>query len=106
MNELSKMADGVDGGQMKRAILITALFWGIGGGLFSKEEGTITTPFDMTMQNDLDRFQLVADAVDGLPRPAKGHRPEAAAQGQAHRIQAVHREAWPRLAGNPELTME
>jgi xylulose-5-phosphate/fructose-6-phosphate phosphoketolase len=29
-----------------------------------KEEGTITTPFDMTVLNDLDRFHLVQDAID------------------------------------------
>jgi xylulose-5-phosphate/fructose-6-phosphate phosphoketolase len=31
-----------------------------------KEEGTITTAFDMTVLNDLDRFHLVMDAVDRL----------------------------------------
>jgi hypothetical protein len=35
MNELSKVADGVDGGQMKRAIPITALFLDIGGVLLT-----------------------------------------------------------------------
>ncbi len=35
-----------------------------------KEEGTITTPFDMTVLNDLDRFHLAADAIDRLPQLA------------------------------------
>jgi xylulose-5-phosphate/fructose-6-phosphate phosphoketolase len=33
-----------------------------------KEEGTTTTPFDMTVLNDLDRFHLMADVVDRVPR--------------------------------------
>jgi xylulose-5-phosphate/fructose-6-phosphate phosphoketolase len=33
-----------------------------------KEEGTITTPFDMTVLNDLDRFHLVISALDRLPQ--------------------------------------
>jgi xylulose-5-phosphate/fructose-6-phosphate phosphoketolase len=33
-----------------------------------KEEGTITTPFDMTVLNDLDRFHLAMDAIDRLPQ--------------------------------------
>jgi xylulose-5-phosphate/fructose-6-phosphate phosphoketolase len=32
-----------------------------------KEEGTTTTPFDMVMLNDLDRFHLVMDAIDRVP---------------------------------------
>jgi xylulose-5-phosphate/fructose-6-phosphate phosphoketolase len=32
-----------------------------------KEEGTTTTPFDMVMLNDLDRYHLVIDAIDRLP---------------------------------------
>ncbi len=33
-----------------------------------KEEGTTTTPFDMTVLNDLDRFHLVMDVVDRVPK--------------------------------------
>lgn len=33
-----------------------------------KEEGTITTTFDVTVLNDLDRFHLVQDVVDRLPQ--------------------------------------
>ncbi len=33
-----------------------------------KEEGTITTPFDMAVLNDLDRFHLAGDALDRLPQ--------------------------------------
>jgi len=36
-----------------------------------KEEGTITTPFDMTVMNDMDRFHLVMDAIDRLPQTAE-----------------------------------
>jgi xylulose-5-phosphate/fructose-6-phosphate phosphoketolase len=32
-----------------------------------KEEGTTTTPFDMVMLNDLDRFHLVKDVIDRVP---------------------------------------
>jgi xylulose-5-phosphate/fructose-6-phosphate phosphoketolase len=33
-----------------------------------KEEGTTTTPFDMVVRNDLDRFHLVADVIDRVPK--------------------------------------
>ena len=33
-----------------------------------KEEGTITTPFDMTALNDLDRFPLGMDTIERLPQ--------------------------------------
>ncbi len=33
-----------------------------------KEEGTTTTPFDMTVLNDLDRFHLFGDVIDRLPQ--------------------------------------
>ena len=40
-----------------------------------KEEGTTTTPFDMTVLNDLDRFHLAGDVVDRVARlqPVGGH---------------------------------
>jgi len=33
-----------------------------------KEEGTTTTPFDMTVMNELDRFHLAGDVIDRVPR--------------------------------------
>jgi xylulose-5-phosphate/fructose-6-phosphate phosphoketolase len=40
-----------------------------------KEEGTTTTPFDMTVLNDLDRFHLAIDVIDRVPglEPIGGH---------------------------------
>jgi xylulose-5-phosphate/fructose-6-phosphate phosphoketolase len=38
-----------------------------------KEEGTTTTPFDMVMLNDLDRFHLVIDVIDRVPGLAVKH---------------------------------
>ena len=32
-----------------------------------KEEGTTTTPFDMVVLNELDRFHLVGDVIDRVP---------------------------------------
>jgi hypothetical protein len=46
-----------------------------------KEEGTTTTPFDMCVLNDLDRFHLVADVIDRVP----GLAPRAAYAKQAIR---------------------
>jgi len=36
-----------------------------------KEEGTTTTPFDMTVMNDTDRFHLVMDVIERVPKLAK-----------------------------------
>ena len=48
-----------------------------------KEEGTITTPFDMTVLNDLDRFHLVIDTIARLP--------QTGAKGQALKQQLEHK---------------
>ncbi len=66
-----------------------------------KEEGTTTTPFDMVMLNDLDRYHLVMDVIDRVP----GLGPRAAAVRQAmidHRFAA---RAWTRAHGEdlPEV---
>lgn len=37
-----------------------------------KEEGTTTTPFDMAVMNDLDRFHLVTDVIDRIPLSGSG----------------------------------
>ncbi len=54
-----------------------------------KEEGTTTTPFDMAVLNDLDRFHLVADVIDRVP----GLGASAAYLKQAMRDKRIeHRE--------------
>src|SRR5437764_4483660 len=40
-----------------------------------KEEGTTTTPFDMTVLNEIDRFHLAGDVIDRVPKLA-GPAPE------------------------------
>ena len=47
-----------------------------------KEEGTTTTPFDMTVMNDLDRFHLVIDVAERTPR-LEPRREESRAAMQA-----------------------
>lgn len=39
-----------------------------------KEEGTITTPFDMTVLNEIDRFHLAMDVIDRLPQTGERGR--------------------------------
>jgi len=53
-----------------------------------KEEGTTTTPFDMVVMNDMDRFHLVMDVIDrvpGLGTTAAGLRQEMADERLRHR---------------------
>jgi xylulose-5-phosphate/fructose-6-phosphate phosphoketolase len=47
-----------------------------------KEEGTTTTPFDMVMLNDLDRFHLVIDVIDRVP-----HLADRAAHLRQHMVE-------------------
>jgi len=54
-----------------------------------KEEGTTTTPFDMLVLNDMDRFHLVMDVIDRVP----GLGPRAALlRQQMTDARARHRE--------------
>lgn len=53
-----------------------------------KEEGTVTTPFDMAVLNDLDRFHLVQDAVRRLPQ--LGARAEVVRQAMADKLAQHH----------------
>jgi xylulose-5-phosphate/fructose-6-phosphate phosphoketolase len=68
-----------------------------------REEGTTTTPFDMVMLNDLDRFRLVMDVVDrvpGLGSPAARIRQEMADQRVAARAYTRdHGEDAPEIQG-------
>ena len=52
-----------------------------------KEEGSTTTPFDMVVRNDMDRFHLVLDVLDRLP--LRGDRADAL-RGVMHAKRAEH----------------
>ena len=66
-----------------------------------KEEGTTTTPFDMLVRNDLDRFRLVMDVVDrvaGVGVAAAHVKQRMAAKRTAHRRYIVeHGEDMPEI---------
>jgi xylulose-5-phosphate/fructose-6-phosphate phosphoketolase len=66
-----------------------------------KEEGTTTTPFDMVVRNDLDRFHLASDVIDRLPQ--LGHL--AAYAKQALRDKLIEHKHYIRERGEdmPEV---
>jgi len=67
-----------------------------------KEEGTTTTPFDLVMLNDLDRFHLVMDVIDRVP----GLRDRAGDLRQLMQDKRVACRAYTREHGEdaPEIT--
>jgi xylulose-5-phosphate/fructose-6-phosphate phosphoketolase len=68
-----------------------------------KEEGTTTTPFDMVMLNDLDRFHLVMDVIDRVPslgsRAATLRQQMSDARLAARAYTRKHGEDDPAIAG-------
>jgi xylulose-5-phosphate/fructose-6-phosphate phosphoketolase len=66
-----------------------------------KEEGTTTTPFDMTVLNDLDRFHLAGDVIDRVPQL----RVRAAYAKQALREKLIEHKEYIRRHGEdmPEI---
>ena len=70
-----------------------------------KEEGTTTTPFDMVVRNDLDRYRLVGDVIDRLPQ--LGSRGAYAKQALRDKIDRsrIYCRPWPGSARNSQLEM-
>jgi xylulose-5-phosphate/fructose-6-phosphate phosphoketolase len=66
-----------------------------------KEEGTTSTPFDMVVMNELDRFHLVADVIDRVPQLG----PSAAYVKQAIRDKLIEHKHYTREYGEdlPEI---
>jgi xylulose-5-phosphate/fructose-6-phosphate phosphoketolase len=68
-----------------------------------KEEGTTTTPFDMVMLNDLDRFKLVMDVIDRVPglavKAAKLRQHVEDARQTCRDYTREHGEDDPRISG-------
>ncbi|HWB56750.1 MAG TPA: phosphoketolase family protein [Gaiellaceae bacterium] len=67
-----------------------------------KEEGTTTTPFDLVMLNDLDRFHLVVDVIDRVP----GLASSAAHLREHMEEQRLVARAWTRAHGedHPDIS--
>jgi xylulose-5-phosphate/fructose-6-phosphate phosphoketolase len=67
-----------------------------------KEEGTTTTPFDMVMLNDLDRYHLVMDVIDRVP----GLADRAAHLRERMSDRRLLARAWTREQGedNPDVS--
>jgi xylulose-5-phosphate/fructose-6-phosphate phosphoketolase len=63
-----------------------------------KEEGTTTTPFDMVMLNDLDRFRLVMDVIDRVP----GLAVDAAHLRQQMVDRRLEARTWTRAHGDDD----
>lgn len=72
------------------------------GTIQHKEEGTTTTPFDMCVLNDIDRFHLVGDVIDRVPQ--LGSR--AAYAKQAIRDKLIEHKQYIHQHGEdmPEIT--
>jgi xylulose-5-phosphate/fructose-6-phosphate phosphoketolase len=68
-----------------------------------KEEGTTTTPFDMVMMNDLDRYHLVMDVIDRVPslrgRMAHLRQEMVDARARARAYTREHGEDVPEISG-------
>jgi xylulose-5-phosphate/fructose-6-phosphate phosphoketolase len=72
-----------------------------------KEEGTTTTPFDLVMRNDMDRFHLVMDVIDRIPGIAsraghirqlmvdKRHESQAYARREGDDMPEIRNWTWP-----------
>ncbi len=72
-----------------------------------KEEGTTTTPFDMVMLNDLDRFHLVIDVIDRVPGLADSSRAPAPGDGGVEASgPRLHSRLRRRPAGDPRLDVD
>ena len=70
-----------------------------------KEEGTTTTPFDMVMLNDLDRYHLVMDVIDRVSGPAHPLAEQAAGLRQEMADTRLRARAYTREVGDdlPEV---